>query len=247
MKNTHKTGDKMSSSHKLFSVIILILLFPAVLALTFSGTGGITPQFLYIKTLLSAGFIVTCAVSAHRSGEFGRLSLFCLIGLVFGMLGDIFIDLKIQLEGMSTLSGLLFFLVQHIVWCTGMILSAKSSPHKKRLFITLPASAVGLWIFIIVLVKVVGAELGNMTAPVFIYGTILTWAIAIPFTLREKKDLRLTALGIAAILFFISDAILVKGLFAGSYSVVGSAFNLLTYYYAQYIIALSTGLRDRKD
>ena len=64
---------------------------------------------------------------------------------------------------------------------------------------------------------------------------------------RQRLASSAMVLGIAAILFFISDAILVNGLFAGSYSVVGSAFNLLTYYYAQYIIALSAGLSDRKD
>ncbi len=237
----------MSKANKKFFIITLIVILPFILLLGLSGKVGVPSLFLYVKSLLSTGFVIFGIYVIHRSGSSDRLSFFCMTGLVFGALGDIFIELGGKLENVSILAGLLLFLTQHISWCTGMLMTAKDSPHRKRLIITMPASAAGVVLFIIALVSIINATLGDMMIPVFIYGIILTWAITIPFTLREKKDIRFLMLGIAAILFFISDALLVKGIFGGGMSPIMGLFNLLSYYYAQFLIALSMGVCCGKD
>ena len=233
----------MEREYKKFFIVSLIIICPIILLLCFSGSVGIPSLFLHIKTLLSLGFVMLALFVIYNRKSFDSLSLFCVFGLIFGMLGDIFLELNNKLENVGVLSGLLFFLCEHIVWCGGMLISGKSSKNKKRLILTMPLAAVGVSLFVIFLVNFVGASLGSMTVPVFVYGIILTWAFTIPFTLREKKDLRLLLLGIAGVLFFISDALLVKGLFGGGSSPLISVINLLTYYYAQYLIALSTGIK----
>lgn len=235
----------MSRSYKKFFIATLIIIFPLILLLCLSGKVGVASLFLHVKTLVSVGFVMLGIFIAYKWKTLDKLALFCILAMIMGMLGDIFLELNNKLENVSVLSGLVMFLVQHIIWCTGMIICASGSSRIKRLFITMPLSAIGVSLFIIFLVNFVGASLGSMAVPVFIYGIILTWAFTIPLTIREKKDIRLLILAIAGILFFISDALLVKGLFGGGMPTILSVLNLLTYYYAQYLIALSTGITNK--
>ena len=237
----------MSSSHKKLSIITLIILLPLIILARASGWLGIPSLFIHVKTAMSLGFVLLAVYSAYKNKSLDRLSLFCVFGVTLGMLGDIFLELNGKLENIGVLSGLLMFLIQHIIWCTGMLIHGRSSGKKKRLLITMPLSALGVSLFVIGLTHFVNATLGDMTVPVFIYGIILTWAYTIPLTIREKGDKRLLMLAIAGILFFISDSLLVQGLFGGGSSPVISTLNLIAYYYAQYIIALSTGVKGEKS
>ena len=237
----------MEREYKKVFIAVLIIACPLILLLCLSARLGIPSLFIHTKTILSLGFVVLALFMSYLRKELDRLSLFCLTALVFGLLGDIFLELINKLENVGILSGLLFFLCEHIVWCAGMLVCGRNSPNKKRLLFTMPLSVLGVTLFVICLVSLVGAELGTMTVPVFVYGIILTFAFVIPFSLMEKRDIRLLLLGIAGILFFISDALLIKGLFGGGSSDLTSVLNLLTYYYAQFLIALSTGIRTPDD
>ena len=203
---------------------------------------------VFIKSVVSVLFLAVGACGWFLSAQGGSLSptgIFVLLGLLCGLLGDIWLDLKFVYPAQDdafTYIGMGAFAVGHILYIIGLLL--RFYPKGRPLFVIVPfilaaaASAVNL-----LLEKPMRLKYGKMKPVVFAYGVCLFSTLALSGSLAiscgfREKTLVLFFAGM--ILFAISDVIL-SGTYwgQGKDRPIDLALNYLTYYPAQYLIAVS--------
>ena len=237
---------KMRKGQRKALIITLIVLLPLTVSLFAVKGAGLPSLLLYSKTFLSAGFVFFSVIAVYIAKKPDRLSLFCMLALILCMLGDIFLDISDKIEGVGRTAGVLMFFLQHIMMCAGLLIYGRNSDRRKKLLISMPVTVVGVCLFVLLLVGVVGVALGVLAVPAGVYAAVLAWTAVIPFTIRGKNDTRMLVMGVAGILFFIADSLLICAFIENAPRAL-SASNLIPYYYAQYLIAFSTGLREKQD
>lgn len=203
---------------------------------------------VFVKSVVSVLFLAVGACGWYLSARGGSLSpmgVFVLIGLLFGLLGDIWLDLKFvfpEQDAPFTYVGMGVFGVGHILYYIGLFL--RFYPTGKPLFAILPVAAAPLMSAVnLLLEKPMRLRYGRMRPIVFLYGALLfsvaafSGALAVFYGFREKT---LDLFFAGTILFAISDVIL-SGTYwgEGKDRPIDLALNYLTYYPAQYLIALS--------
>ncbi|MFN8581007.1 MAG: lysoplasmalogenase [Gemmatimonadaceae bacterium] len=156
---------------------------------------------------------------------------FVLAGLLFSLIGDVFLSMP----GDRFLAGLGAFLLAHLSY---IVAFTRDGGFTGSPVISLPLALFGSWMMTVLLPGV-----GSLALPVFAYMVvILTMAMQALERWRRRSHAGAALAGIGAILFLISDAALgvrrFAGGFAGDHVVV-----LVTYVLAQYLIASSAGLR----
>ena len=203
---------------------------------------------VFVKSAVSLLFLAVGACGWYlsaRSGSLPATGIFVLIGLLCGLLGDIWLDLKFvfpQQDDAFTYMGMGVFGVGHILYIIGLLL--RYYPKGRPLYVIVPivlaviASAGNL-----LLEKPMRLRYGKMKPLVFTYGVLLFSALAITGSLAISCGWHETALNLffaGLILFAVSDVIL-SGTYwgEGKDRPVDLALNYLTYYPAQYLIAVS--------
>ena len=136
-----------------------------------------------------------------------------IIALVFGLLGDIFLDFKYVFKDQDkifTYAGFCVFAIGHVFYLLGMYMTYYVSGHPINIIIPLVLGPlVGLGILL--LEKPMKMNYGNMKPIVFIYASLLFMmaASAISLTiLHGFQNVTLILLMSGGILFAISDLIL---------------------------------------
>lgn len=84
--------------------------------------GGV--KALFLKTITAMLFILSAFVSLSMKPENYYYGVFIVIGLVFGMLGDIWLDLKFvhrDFDKPYTFAGMISFLIGHIFYVVGIL------------------------------------------------------------------------------------------------------------------------------
>ena len=203
---------------------------------------------LLLKALVSALFIAVGVYGAWRSALAGKLpplSPFVLLGLLCGLLGDVWLDLKYvfpEKDRPFTLAGFLSFGLGHVLFITGMLLSWW--PSERPLFAILPlilGAALGFGNAL--MEKPMKLDYGDLKPVVIAYGALLFSTVLTAGSLALCKGWQVTALNllfVGGVLFAVSDLIL-----SGTYFGVGKerpvdlALNYLSYYPAQFLIASS--------
>lgn len=234
----------MTAAQRKKLIITLIVLIPLTISV-FLIRDGTPAIYLYSKAAFSLGFVFYALITIHRTKTPDTLAMVSLSALIIGMVGDIFIFIANRIEGVGSMPGSALFLIQHILMCAGLLIYAKNSGRRKRLFIVLPVTAAGVCLYVFILYCIGGDAFGSIAVPMTVYAVILAWAAAIPFTVREKGDSRLLLLGIAGVIFYAADSLLICGRIDSAPPII-PAINLIPYYYAQYLIAFSTGMTDSK-
>ena len=203
---------------------------------------------VFVKSVVSVLFLAVglCGwFQSSRSGSLHPTGIFVLLGLLFGLLGDIWLDLKFvypQQDDPFTYVGMGVFGVGHILYILGLLW--RFYPDGKPLYAIVPivlaaiASAVNL-----LLEKPMRLRYGKMKPIVFSYGVLLFSALALSGSLALSRGWNEPTLNLffaGMILFAVSDVIL-SGTYwgEGKDRPVDLALNYLTYYPAQYLIALS--------
>lgn len=200
-----------------------------------------------IKSVVSALFVSVAACGWYSAGSGGSfiLGLFVIIGLLFGLLGDIWLDFKYVFPAFSdifTFAGFAVFGAGHLLYITGLLLQ-----YYKRgnaLYIAVPvilallASTGNL-----ILEKPMKLAYGKMKPTVFVYGAILFSTVFISGSLAYLHSWQETTLDLfftGAVLFALSDLVLSGTYFGeGKTRPADIISNYVLYYGGQFLIAWS--------
>lgn len=218
--------------------LILICLIGLLIDIWFIKTeyAGKLAKATALKGLGSAFFVLLGALcyAENRTG-FGRL---ILIGLILGMVGDIFLNLRNQFSGAASQKvfavGILAFLSGHFLYIAALI--------TQNAAIVLPA----LLTAGILSILAIPPLMKRITAPsrglklfgyVYLVIVIAMFSCAAVLFIRDGAQLLTTLFTIGGLLFVVSDFIMIYYGFGKKIKPL-RAINLLSYYVAQLLIAL---------
>ena len=205
---------------------------------------GYSVKETLIKSIASLFFIATAGVGLHFKGAH-ILPLFVILGLICGLLGDIWLELKYvfkEEDELFTYAGFISFLIGHVLYITGMFLEFYHGENV--LYVILPL-AIGLLCGFgnLFIAKPLKLQFGKYKLICFLYGSVLFSFFAVIMSLnilyRFQNTTLLVLIG-GGVLFVLSDLIL-----SGTYFGEGKdrpfdlISNAITYYCAQYAIAFS--------
>lgn len=215
----------------------MMLLILGMIALAFyipEKLRGYTLCAVFKKSIVSLLFIAV-AVSA---GVSGKLEVFVITGLVCGLLGDVWLDLKYVFPSHDvpfTYAGFISFGIGHILYVTGLLLQYGTGKYL-ILSLVLAAAAAGL---VSVLEKPMQLVYGKMKPTVLAYGFLLFSTVFVSGgLLLSAGDRTLLLFFAGSVLFAVSDLIL-----SGTYFGKGKdtppyiISNYLFYYGGQFLIA----------
>lgn len=197
-----------------------------------------------IKTVVSSFFLSLAIFSSYVNGGHA-LNTFIVFGLILGLLGDIWLDLKYVYpkdDRIYTYAGFCCFGVGHIMYVVGMFLQYYRDAHFLYILLPLVAALVAA-IANNFLEKPMKLKFGEFKWTVFVYAFCL---FLTPFTalslciLKGWENVTLIMLFVGGILFAISDLVLSGTYFGeGKERPIDLILNYLFYYGAQFVIAFS--------
>ncbi len=234
--------------------MVVSIIIAAVLAIVFIGyrvsyadkstTNGVIAMF--IKTAASLAFLAVGFTALLTQG-FSKGALFIIAAQVFGMIGDMVLDLKVvyhdrKEEGVYLTGGMVSFGIGHVLFFVGALLYLTSS--------VLSLAVIGICIAVAAVVgfgivlggeKLMGFKFGKFTIHSIVYAFLLIFMSAISiagWVLYGGQNPHMPVFAIGMILFFLSDIVLTQMYFGGKWDdkflcVVNHAL----YYAAQICVA----------
>ena len=197
-----------------------------------------------IKFIVSLLFVIVASLSSyHKSNHI--LSPFIIIGLLLGLSGDIWLDLKYVYpkdDKLYTYAGFIVFGIGHILYVTGLYLEFFNNSHFLYVLIPIFASIV-LGIANLFLSKLLKLDFKGYKWIVFTYSILLfsTPLSALSLLIIHSfNNITLMMMFIGGILFALSDLVLSNTYFGNNHEKpIDFILNYLFYYSAQYLIAFS--------
>ena len=197
-----------------------------------------------IKAVASLFFIAVAAVGLHYKG-LHILPLFVTLGLICGLLGDIWLELKYvfrQEEKLFTYAGFIAFALGHIFYISGMYL--EFFKDQNVLFIIIPLVVGVLAGFAnLFLSKLMKQDFGEYKAICVVYGSLLFSMLLVTISLNimcKFESVTMIMMLAGGVLFVLSDLILSGTYFGqGKDKPFDLISNAVTYYMAQFVIAFS--------
>lgn len=199
---------------------------------------------VFIKNLASLFFLATTATAIYYNQEFWQYGVLILIGGVFGMLGDIYLDQKwLYPEHNDNYlnAGFVCFGIGHFFYI-GAVFHHMSFTLKDFLVPVLAGVAVA--VFTLATEKPTKCDFGKFRLIVTVYclvigtmaGTAL-WAM-----IKSGFAVQYIVFTVAAVLFLLSDIVLSSMYFGNKNTPFFFVINHSTYYFAQFMIAFSVYL-----
>lgn len=221
------------------SYIFVFLCLISLGILIYSNHTSIKNLRLTFKIVTSLGFLLISLSAYFNNPNNFNYFLFIFIGLLFSFLGDIFLGIKssnLTTANILFLCGLISFSITHIFYSLSFI-------NLSKLFFRDFLFAIMLAFILISILKCIKKiNFKNMFIPVCFYGLIISFMVCTALSLVTTTYLNSLFLSLiisGSILFLISDYILSFVLFYKNYPKIISILNLITYYIAQILIALS--------
>ncbi len=190
--------------------------------------------------LLKSGVSMMFLAVAVTARSAAPLAAFVILGLAFGLLGDIWLDLKYvfpEQDRIFTYAGFTVFGIGHILYITGLLTQYGTGMFLFGSF-ALAAVAAGL---VLVLEKPMKLKYGEMKTVVLVYGFLLFSTMFVSgglFLLHGGSALRCFFIG--SVLFALSDLVLSGTYFGeGRERPVDIISNYIFYYGGQFLIAYS--------
>jgi len=219
-------------------------------------TSGHMRSALLIKCALSVGFIFYALFAAYHATQLGMvvpwtagLTLLTICGMVFALLGDIWLDLKdthLESTRFYMFCGFSCFMVCHLFFIVAMAIN-----YALPVWAWPVALAFGIIValFNIFTERPMGLDFGVyrwiVTAYSFIIGTatLLPWAYAIHIWNQPEHSLQPAFFAIGMLLFLLSDLVLSQIYFqkdrVKADRRANYVLNYLFYFGGQYTLALS--------
>lgn len=200
-----------------------------------------------IKGLVSLMFILTGLIAWLTSkNPNSNFAIFILIGLVFGLIGDVLLDLKyirLNKEMLYTKLGFISFGIGHIFYLTGLFINFFDF-NSNPLYLILPLIVTLLLVIITLMMeKVSNIRYKSMKLYVIIYGFLLFSDMCIYLSASIQNGWTISTvsiISISLIVFTLSDLILNNTYFApGCKGPLFIITNHALYYIAQFMIAIS--------
>ena len=197
-----------------------------------------------IKSICSLLFIALAAYCFSQSG-YHKFSVAAIIALVFGMIGDITLELKYahkEKSKMYTYMGFVAFAVGHICYISGLF--AEFYYDQVVLYFLLPVVFAILMACICMFIEQpFKLHYGEYKLICFLYALTLFFDVGISFSfmiMTSFKALSLILVFIGMVLFAASDLVLNNTYFGqGHEKPIDLVSNTFMYYIAQNLIALS--------
>ena len=228
----------------LVPIILISIACVTLFWFLFEKVKAYSVKAVLIKALCSMLFIAVAAYGISKT-TLTVFPTFAIIALAFGMLGDIFLDLKYvykQNDYEFTMAGFSVFGLGHILYVTGMFLEFYHGQNV--LYIILPL-VFGLLMGPVTLFvsKLSGVKYGKFKTIALFYAMTLFSTVATAFSLWMLSGFNhhgVLLIFIGGVLFAVSDLILNMTYFAENHEKPFDIIsNTITYYAAQFLIALS--------
>ncbi|MGI6213261.1 MAG: lysoplasmalogenase family protein [Christensenellales bacterium] len=198
---------------------------------------------LLAKTVASIGFMCLGFAGLAQMGAYNSFGIFIMLGLLFGLIGDIVLDLKVIYKESGDIylnAGMISFGISHIIYFIGVFLLAgfldPSFALTKPIIIcaavTLPISA-----GILFSSKFLNVKFGKFFVHALVYTLLLVFmALFSTYLAFNMPELKILAIGF--VLFLLSDLVLSTQYFGGKPDdKLLIIVNHLLYYAAQICIA----------
>ena len=221
-----------------WALLIVGILATAVFLVLRVQRGGIAA--LYAKAVASLCFIATAIAATNENRLFLDFGSWMTFGLVFGLLGDVWLDLKwiyLQDKDSYLYSGFIFFLLGHVCFVTAVF---KVGPYTPASLIVAFAAALVIAFVAILLEKPLKMHYGKFKWIVFLYSFMLALTMTMSITLAVITGFEKmwTVMSVGGLLFLLSDLVL-SGMYFGEGK--NTSFNVILnhtlYYAAQFIMA----------
>lgn len=193
---------------------------------------GAPPVKLLLKTLASLAFVCLGLLGAARAG--GAYAWLTWIGLILGAAGDVllqFMDCRPKEREPFFRAGLGAFLIGHVFYIVAFALLGRVTGWAVLL-------AAVLFAALFLLQFPARMDLKGQKVPVYAYAAVISVMTAFA-VLSFGAGARGALVGLGGILFLVSDAILALIFFSPLRGKHLPTWNLITYYAAQILLALS--------
>lgn len=193
---------------------------------------GAPPVKLLLKTLASLAFVCLGLLGAARAG--GAYAWLTWIGLILGAAGDVllqFMDCRPKDREPFFRAGLGAFLIGHVFYIVAFALLGRVTGWAVLL-------AAVLFAALFLLQFPARMDLKGQKVPVYAYAAVISVMTAFA-VLSFGAGARGALVGLGGILFLASDAILALIFFSPLREKALPTWNLITYYAAQILLALS--------
>ena len=204
-----------------------------------------SPRAVLRKTLVSALFVCTAVAASYYTAGKGSFGFFVVAGLVFGLFGDVWLDLKYVYPADDepwTRAGFLSFAVGHCFFMLGMVLNFAELSKPAFIIVPLLLGVVCGFgaVFSAPLMKLVYGKYEKISIVYggFLFGMAL---LAGSLALQQGWECRtLNLMFVGGVLFALSDLVLSGTYFGEGHDKPADIIaNYVFYYGAQFIIALS--------
>jgi len=188
-----------------------------------------------LKGTASLVFVIIGLLNCIKSG-FNSFQTAVLIGLIFGMFGDILLNLRFVFEKNGQkifLVGILIFLIGHIMYLAALV------PQVNNDLICIVIGIVLTAITMYFIFKVIEAKKAFKIFGIFYIGAIMLMNVFAFANLFEQTSSATIVYAIGAILFLISDIVLILNTFGKTSKFSLRITNLTLYYLGQLAIAMS--------
>ena len=228
-------------------ILCIIFIVLGAIALTLfliEKTKRYSVKAAMIKSACSLLFIAVAAVGLYKNGQH-VLALYVILGLLLGLLGDIWLDFIYVYkdnEKAFTYAGFIMFALGHVLYISGMF--HEFYRGENVLYVILPfVFGLILGLCTILLEKPMKLKYGDMKLIACLYAVTLFSMPATAVSLMILTNFQVPTLimiSAGGVLFAISDLILSGTYFGeGKERPVDIITNAITYYAAQYTIAFA--------
>ncbi len=196
---------------------------------------------LFVKSFVSVSYLLTCAFAIISNPEQYYFGILVMVGGILGLMGDIYLDQKWMYEkdsGEYLKIGFICFGLGHVFYIWALFRMVDLEPFHRIMPLIIGIAFV---IFTLVTEKPTKQHYGKFKPYVCGYGLMLGYTTALSIRIFRLTGYKFALFfGLGCAFFAISDIILSHMYFGKkAKSSVFFTANIISYYAAQFLIALS--------